>query len=288
MSWSGRRDISPAADTQMTEHNLVAASSEPRTRDSLIRDLLRLGVQPGETLLVHCAMSRLGWVAAGSETVVRALLGAVTDAGTLVMPAQSSQLSDPANWRAPAVPQEWIETIRANLPAFDPRTTPTRDMGAVAELFRTWPGARRSLHPTCSFAALGPEAEKITAQQPLSAPFGDEGPLGYLYRSSARILLLGAGFDSCTAFHLAEQRAWPGLPRIAEGSPMVVDGDRRWVRFDVAAAYPDGFPEIGEQLRRQGLVRSGSVGAATCHLMSLPRIVDAAAEIMAAQPFPFG
>lgn len=271
----------------MTEHNLVAASSEPRTRDSLIRDLLRLGVQPGETLLVHCAMSRLGWVAGGSEAVVRALLGAVSDTGTLVMPAQSSQLSDPANWRAPAVPLEWVETVRANLPAFDPRTTPTRDMGAVAELFRTWPGARRSLHPTCSFAALGPAAEKITAQQPLSAPFGDEGPLGYLYRSAARVLLLGADFDACTAFHLAEQKAWPGLPRIAEGSPMVVDGERRWVRFDVPAAYPDGFPEIGDQLLRQGLVRSGSVGAATCHLMSLPRIVDAAAEIMAAQPSPF-
>lgn len=272
----------------MTEHAIVTATAEPRTQHSLAGDLRLLGVMPGDTLLVHCAMSALGWVAGGAEAVVRALLDAVTDTGTLVMPAQSSQLSDPANWRAPAVPQNWVEIIRASQPPFDPRTTPTRDMGAVAELFRSWPGARRSLHPTCSFAALGPDAERITARQSLGEPFGDDGPLGVLHRSAARILLLGAGFDACTALHLSELKAWPALPRIAEGSAMTVEGQRRWVRFEVAAGYPDDFPEIGQALLRQGLVRAGRVGSATCHLMSMPDIVDAAAGLMVEQGAPFG
>ena len=116
----------------MTELAVVAATSAPRTQDSLTRDLLRLGVTPGETLLVHCAMSALGWVAGGAEAVVRALLGAVTDAGTLVMAAQSSQLSDPANWGAPAVPDDWVETIRAELPPFDPLTL------EQIQLFQQW------------------------------------------------------------------------------------------------------------------------------------------------------
>src|SRR5260363_196115 len=66
---------------RMTEHTIVAATGEPRTQHSLMRDLRLLGVMPGETLLVHCAMSALGWVAGGAEAVVRALLDAVTDAG---------------------------------------------------------------------------------------------------------------------------------------------------------------------------------------------------------------
>ncbi|MFD9898075.1 aminoglycoside N(3)-acetyltransferase [Mesorhizobium sp. NPDC059025] len=272
----------------MTEHRIVAATPEPRTRDSLIRDLRHLGVKAGETLLVHCALSRLGWVSGGAETVVRALLGAITETGTLVMPAQSSQLSDPVHWQAPAVPENWIEIIRETLPAFDPLTTPTRDMGAVAELFRTWPGARRSLHPTCSFSALGPSAETITERQLLAEPFGKDGPLGYLHRSSARILLLGAEFDACTAFHLAEHMAWPSLPRIAEGSPLIVDGQRRWVNFSIATGDADRFPKIGKELIRQGLVQTGTVGSATCHLMSMPAVVDAAARIMAAQQPPSG
>ena len=272
----------------MTEHSTIAATPKPRTRDSLIDDLRRLGVKPGDILLVHCSMSRLGWVAGGAEAVVHALLSAVGESGTVVMPSQSSQLSDPARWRAPAVPQHWIETIRTTLPAFDPLTTPTRNMGVVAELFRTWPGARRSLHPTCSFSALGPEAETIAAQQPLSEPFGEDGPLGQLYRLQAHILLLGADFDACTAFHMAEQQAWPSLPKIAEGSPIVVDGQRRWVRFDIATGDAERFPKIGEELVRQGLVRSGPVGSATCHLMSMPVAVDAAAKIMAGQLPPSG
>lgn len=40
----------------MTEHTIVAATGEPRTQHSLMRDLRLLGVMPGETLLVHCAM----------------------------------------------------------------------------------------------------------------------------------------------------------------------------------------------------------------------------------------
>lgn len=272
----------------MTEHRIVASTPEPRTQESLTRDLQRLGVKPGDTLLVHCAMSKVGWVSGGAETIVRALLGAITQAGTLVMPSQSSQLSDPANWQAPAVPGTWIEIIRATLPAFNPRTTPTRDMGAVAELFRAWPDTRRSMHPTCSFAALGPEAEAVTERQPLDEPFGSGGPLGYLYRSKARILLLGAGFDAATAFHMAEQKAWPSLPRVPEGSPLMVDGQRRWVSFDIATGDADRFPKIGEELLRQGIAQTGPVGSATAHLMSLQAAVDAAAEIMAGQQPPSG
>ena len=128
----------------MDEADIIARTPAPNTRASLAGDLRRLGVEPGMTLLVHSSLSRIGWVAGGPVAVVQALLDALTPAGTLVMPAHSGDLSDPARWQSPPVPDDWVAVVRAALPAYDPRVTPTRGMGRIAETFRTWPGAART------------------------------------------------------------------------------------------------------------------------------------------------
>jgi aminoglycoside N3'-acetyltransferase len=45
-------------------------------RSRLARDLRKLGIEPGEIVMVHCRMSALGHVVGGAQTVVRALLDA--------------------------------------------------------------------------------------------------------------------------------------------------------------------------------------------------------------------
>ncbi len=262
----------------MTEHDIVAGTPLPRTRASLAVNLRRLGVSPRGVLLVHASLSAIGWVSGGAQAVVEALLDAVGPTGTLVMPAHSTQLSDPAGWEDPPVPARWHDAIRASLPAYDPYRTPTRSMGAIAELFRVWPGAVRGTHPTLSFAALGPEAERIVGGQPLADPLGEDGPLGRLCTLGAQVLLLGVGHDACTALHLAERRAWPDGPRADEGAPMLVDGERQWVRWQAPRLGTDLFPAIGRELEASGLVSIGLVGSASCRLMPVAAAVDAAVQ----------
>lgn len=256
---------------------MIAATSAPRTRDGLAADLRRLGLGAGDSVLVHCSLTAIGWVSGGAAAVVGALRDAVADAGTLVMPAHSTQLSDPARWRDPAVPVAWHATVRATMPAYDPRATPTRGMGAVAEAFRMHPGARRSAHPTLSFAALGPRAEQVTARQPLEDPFGEDSPLGVLCATGARVLLLGVGFGRCTALHLAEAKARPDLPRVREGSPLLVDGVRTWVKYTLPAFDDGPFAEAGPVLARRSVGRAGPVGSAACHLLPMAQAVGAMA-----------
>jgi aminoglycoside 3-N-acetyltransferase len=259
----------------MSEADVIARSPAPRTPRSLADDLRRLGVAAGDALLVHSSLGAIGWVAGGPVGVIEALLDVLGPTGTLVMPAHSGQMSDPAHWQNPPVPPDWVETLRAETPAYDPRTTPTRQMGAIAELFRTWPGAVRSNHPTSSFAALGPEADAITHDHRLESPLGEHSPLMHLYERRAKVLLLGVGFERCTALHLAEQWAWPAMAPEKSGSPLLVDGERRWVPYEAPGlGDSEQYGAIGAAFVAGGGVRTGNIGSAASLLFGLRDIVD--------------
>ncbi len=262
----------------MSEGDAVAASGTPRTRASLGKDLQAIGVQAGTVLMVHCSLSAMGWVSGGAVTVLEALLDVLGPEGTLVMPAHSNQLTDPANWVDPPAPVEWHPAIRDTLPAYDLLRTPTRGMGCVAELFRTWPGARRSAHPAYSVAALGRAAEQITALHPLDCPMGEASPLRTLYDLAAQILLIGVGYDTCTILHLAEHRALPEMPVAPEGAPMLKDGLRHWITYRMPEHDSDRFPALCAVLDSAPGTRLAKVGNAAARLLSAREAVERAVE----------
>lgn len=246
------------------------------TRPDLAGSLALLGVRVGDVLLVHSSLRALGWVPGGSLAVVQALLDAVGSTGTLVVPTQTGENTDPAGWSRPPVPADWWPVIRAETPGFDADRTPSRGMGALAEQVRTWPGARRSSHPQTSFAALGPRSEEVVSVHDLDSQCGERSPLAALERLGAKVLLLGAGFGSCTAFHLAEYRV-AGLPRTRHGAAVLTeDGRREWVTFDDLELDEEDFSLIGAHLVSLGGVSTGLVGEAECHLFDLATGVEAA------------
>lgn len=254
---------------------------EPVTTSTIAADLRALGVEAGDTVLVHGSLSSLGWVCGGASAIVDALLAVVTETGTVVMPTHSPGNMEPANMKHPPVPEEWYETIREEMPPFRPDCTPTQGMGAIAECFRSYPGVQRSDNPQHSFAAWGADARFVTADHALEYSLGEQSPLARVYDLDGDVLYLGTTHATSTSIHLAEYRTDLDIGERDTGSAIVTeDGDREWVRW-ADLDFDDGdFPECGAAFEdaRPEAYETGSIGAADAKRLSQPALVDFAVD----------
>jgi aminoglycoside 3-N-acetyltransferase len=259
----------------MSEVDTIDWNSAPLTVTSLSKQFADCGLAAGQTVLVHTAMSKLGWIVGGQQAVIEALLSVLGPTGTLMMPAHASENSEPSHWRDPPVPEHWWQTIRDEHPAYDPRITPTRYVGCVAELFRTWPGTLRSNHPIGSMAALGPNAAYLTSGHILAGECNDESPVGRLNALDGYVFLLGVGHERNTSLHLAEERAcWPGKRRVSLGSAILVNGLRKWVTYDALDLNSSDFSALGNAYEADHNIVLGRVGRADVRFLKQRPLVD--------------
>ncbi len=259
----------------MPESDLIHPDELPLTIDSLAEQFAACGLAAGQTVIVHMSMSALGWIAGGAPAVILALLRVLTPNGTLMMPAFSADNTDPAHWRNPPVPDHWWAIIREHTPPYDPVTTPTRGIGRVAELFRTWHGVIRSAHPEASFAAVGPNAADLLGDPPsLTHIFADPSPISRLYELDGHVMLIGVDHNRNTSLHLAEYRA--DIPRryIREGTAMLIDGVRHWLAYDLMDLDDSDFPALGADYASAYNIPLGRVGRAEVRFMRQKPLID--------------
>ena len=262
----------------MSEHHIINQTKQPLTYDDVRRCFDDLDIRSDDRLVVHSSLSALGYVIGDAHTILRAFLDALKH-GTLVMPAHSSDWSNPAVWSNPPVPEAWVETMIKTMPAYDKVLTPPRKMGKIAETFLMMKQTIRSDHPQASFAAYGKDAKALTDGHALTPMFGLDSPLGQLYQRGGKILLLGVGFESCSAFHVAE--AITGMPpKERIGSPMMVDGQRQWVWFEDFAYDADDFADIGQTLVEAGLTTTRPLGNTQVIVVDIKVAIDTAITYM--------
>ncbi len=265
------------------EAAVIAETETPATVTSLVTDLKALGLQSGMVVLVHSALSKLGWVCGGSAAVILALREVIGTEGTLVMPAYCGENSNPANWAHPPVPLSWMDIIRENMLVFDPLLTPTRGIGVIPETFRKMDGVMRSNHPQDSFCAYGKHAPWITKDHNLQSGLGEGSPLQKIYDLDGWILLLGVTHANNSSIHLAEYRADFGKKNwIEDGCAMLVAGERHWVTFRGLDLDSDDFAVIGREFtdRYPGKVRTARVGQADAILLKQKPLIDFAIQWM--------
>ncbi len=154
-----------------------------------------------------------------------------------------------------------------------PSRSRTTGLGRTPETFRTDPGVMRSAHPKTSFTAWGALADTIMADHKLEGGLGGGSPLQKLYDRNARVLFLGTGFRTCTAFHLGEWRAGK-RPMIEDGAPVMVNGDRQWVTYEDMNYDEVPFTDMGADFEKSYTVAQAKVSWAALRLFSFRDAVD--------------
>lgn len=254
----------------------------PVTRTEISDGLYQLGLRPGMTLIVHSSLKSFGgWIPGGAPSVVLALQDVLGPEGTLVMPTQSMDLTDPSTWMNPPADPKWWELIRAEMPAYDPEMTETSGMGAIVDAFRQSGASLRSLHPHVSFAARGRLAPYIIEKQAYDYPLGEESPLARLYDADAHVLLIGCGHDRNTSLHLAEYRTeYKGRKEIQQQAPVLVQGSKQWITYRDYNISSDDFDKLGQdyELTNSSIFARGHIRQASCFLAPQRALVDYAAE----------
>ena len=140
-------------------------------RERFFDDLKKLGIMPGDTVLIHSSYRSLGPIEGGAKTFFEWLTEYMGDEGTIMFPAFSYAFVTPAN------------------PYFNRKTTKTC-VGYLPEYFRTEvAGVKRSMHATHSCTALGKHADYLTTGHELDmTPVGVNSPLRKLVLLGGKIL----------------------------------------------------------------------------------------------------
>ena len=230
-------------------------------RARLVDDLRRLGLHAGAVVLAHASLSRIGNVEGGAPAVVQALHDVVSPGGTVLFPTLTGREYDGPDHQ----------------PHFDVRQPCTT--GRIPETARQHPVARRSLHPTHSVAAIGPEAcEWTTGHELGESPCDECSPYYRLIRRGGLILLLGAYQAGNTTLHCLEELAnvpYHLQPEVTASTVLDDHGVEHTVcnRLHLPGWERD-FARIDGLLLEAGVMVAGRVGSTTARLMRAAAMAD--------------
>lgn len=238
------------------------------SKDDILSGLRRLGVAEGDVIMVHSSLSSFGYVDGGVETVIAALLEAIDEKGTLMMPSYGDFKGG-----------EYGKVL-SNSIIFDVRASPSK-MGLITDKFWRMPNVRRSIHPTHCTAALGKLRDQLVSGHEFcqhSCGYGT--PLWRLKEAGGKILLIGVDHRVNTFIHTVEDTGPTPSTSSMLFKPRVVDYNGDAVTVPTRPHLP-------------GLVRRYQAADEFCHRLGLQnetlvgnsrlRLIDASGFYKAAQ-----
>jgi aminoglycoside 3-N-acetyltransferase len=263
------------------------------SRTQLVEALRDLGLEAGDTVMLHASMRAVGPIVGGPDQLHLAVEEATSPGGTVAMYVGCEHGFDDVGRGVLSAEEESV--ILAHQPAFDFQTArAARAFGILAEFFRSYPGTCMSRSIGGRMAARGLRAAWLTADQPWNYGFGRGSPLDKLCQAEGKVLLVGSDRDEVTLLHFAEHIADFEGKRIARYKvPMLREGKRTWLdceEFDTSdrAVHPNWPKRFFAQIVDDFIIgnkdapacRCGPIGNADSVLMDAAALVAHAIPMM--------
>lgn len=238
------------------------------TLQMLEDDLRKMGVRPGDNLIVHSSLSKMGYVEEGAKTLATAIINVIGETGTLLCPCFAHQTFS----------KYYLDTN----PLFDVVNSPSR-AGAFTEYVRKLPGSKRSFHPTDSVCAIGPMADYFTNSHfGQLTPYNEQSPYYKLAQQNGKILNIGVPLNtSCTNLHTLEDAVDFKYPvyysKIYEVRMKDEHGKLHTMKtkvHDPAFSQKRRPDELMPLFEREGIVTLGTVGEATANLINAKDLLE--------------
>lgn len=243
------------------------------TKTLLTEQLIQMGLNPSDTVLIHSSMKAIGEVDGGAGGVLD-VWQEYFEEGLLLLPTHT-----------------WAN-VNANNPVFDPENTESC-VGLLTNLFRKRPNVVRSLHPTHSMAAYGKcAAEYVAGEEHCNTPCTPGGCYDRLRHVNGKILLVGVGHERNTFIHSVEEVL--NIPNRLADKPMELyvclpDGSRRkvYMRKHYNAQQPhisEDFVKLNQAFLDCGVVKEVQFGDAKCLLCDAKGIFEVTRHVLAPDP----
>ena len=245
------------------------------TKEDLEHNIRALGLGPGDHVVVHTSLRKVGHVDGGPRALLDAFLDVLGPEGTVLVPTFTYSFSG-----------------RPGTDPFDRWSTSGSRTGIFAETVRTDPRAFRSAHPTHSVAAIGARAQEFTEGHESISALGIGSPMHKAAVAGGYILLVGVTHNRNSSIHVGEVLA--DAPYIREHfcedwkrTARVVREDGQIEEVPLHPEIPGcsaGFDIIDGPLRTRGVIKDGKIGNAYSMLMKGLEMLAVVQEVLEEHP----
>lgn len=235
------------------------------TKEQIVFSLGLGGIQKGDVVLMHSALSSIGFVEGGADTVIDAVLEAVGAEGTFA-----------------------VSTMAFNHP-YDPENDAST-VGIISETHRKRANSIRSLRPVHCINAIGARAEELTRDHDkCETNCGVGSPFQKLRDMGGKIILLGVDMNRNTTLHAIED-IMDSVYLVTERVPAPKYMEDYQNKILVMKKYCPGhrdFLSFTPVLRREGALVEVKIGNALAKIIDVKKMYELGEKLLAENPLFF-